>query len=128
MTWWQIALGVVINAIIIVIPISCVLFECIKTIIDNHKPNIEIKRRNQAFLKENPGLERKLCIHCSYCRWKFYHPFSRYGKHYWEFVTKQPLYCKKFGVKLENKSTLRCVSKLSENAMYYKETRNSATK
>lgn len=128
MTWWQIALGVAINAIIIVVPISCVLFECIKTIIDNHKHNIEIKRRNQVFLKENPGLERKLCIHCSYCRWKFYHPFSKYGKHYREFVTKVPTYCRKFRIKLKNESTLRCVSELNENAMYYKVTDNYVNK
>lgn len=80
------------------------------------------KQQNAEYDKTHTKRKRRQCVNCSYCRWKYYHPFpNKASKYYWSFVTKQPLYCRKFKTKLSGDSMLTCISELNSNAMYEKE-------
>ena len=71
----------------------------------------KIRRENEEWLlihKHPP--KRKLCANCKYCRWKWDHAFG-YGKRYWSFASKQPLYCKKLKTSLPNNSALQCIAR-----------------
>ena len=117
MEWWKILLCIIINAIWIV-PI---LIELISSTVDCYKQKKKIREDNKEFNKIYGKRLRKLCINCSYCRWKYYHPFSSYGNHYWDMVSKIPCYCIKFKKQLKKDSSLRCISKLNSRAMFENE-------
>ena len=100
--------------------------ELISAAIADHKRNKEhqlfVKSQNEEYDKTHPKQKRRRCVNCSYCRWSYYHPFPYKGsKYYWFFVTKQPLYCRKFKTKLSGDSMLTCISELNSKAMYEKE-------
>lgn len=114
MEWWEILLCIVINAVWI-FPI---LFELVSSIVDRYKQRKKTREENKEYNKIHGKRLRKLCINCSYCRWKHYHPFSSYGNHYWDMVSKIPCYCKKFKKQLKNDSSLRCISELNSSAMF----------
>ena len=114
MELWEILLGIIINAIWVV-PIS---FELVSSIVDSCKHKKRIRESNKEYNKIHGKRLRKLCVNCSYCRWKYYHPFSSYGKYYWTMVSKIPCYCKKFKKQLKNDSFLRCISEMNSEAMF----------
>lgn len=106
-----------------IIPIT---YELISATIADHKRKKEhwmfVKSQNEEYNKTHPKRNRRQCVNCSYCRWKYYHPFpNKASKYYWSFVTKQPLYCRKFKTKLSGDSMLTCISELNSKAMYEKE-------
>lgn len=117
MKWWQVLLGFIVN-LLWILPILGLLSEALI----EYKQKIEqrkfIKKANEEYRKSHPPRQRRYCIQCSYCRWKYYHPFSRYGGNYWSFVSKIPYYCKKFKTPLREDSLLTCISELDSEAMY----------
>ena len=110
MEWWEILLCIIINAIWA----GPILIELVLSVVDSCK----YKKRIREYNKTHGKRLRKLCVNCSYCRWKYYHPFSSYGKHYWNMVSKTPYYCRKFKKQLKNDSSLRCISELNSEAMF----------
>lgn len=117
MEQWYPLLCIAINALWI-IPIS---LEMISSMVDSHKHKKKIREDNKEYDRIHGKKLRKLCINCSYCRWKYYHPFSSRGKYYWAMVSKIPCYCKKFKKQLKNDSSLRCISELNSDAMFEKD-------
>ena len=114
MEWWEILLCIIINAIW-VIPIS---FELISSIIDAYKCKKKIQEANKQYNKVYGKRLRKLCVNCSYCIWKYYHPFSSYGKNYWSMLSKTPYYCNKLKKQLKSDVSLRCISEMNSDAMF----------
>ena len=117
MKWYLVLLGIMVNGIWF-FPI---VWELLSTSIQDYKfrkqYKKQIKKANEEYRKNNTCKSRRLCINCSYCRWKRYHPFG-HGKNYWAFVSKTPQYCRKFKKTLRNDSLLRCVSEFDSEAMY----------
>ena len=106
---------VVLGIIVCTFPI---LYELFLSFTDSKKHQRHIRQLNSEYDKTHKKRTRRLCTQCSYCRWRYYHPFSRRGKYYWVAVSKEPLYCKKFKCSLPHNSLLRCVSKLNSTAIY----------
>lgn len=107
-------LCIIVNAIWIV-PIS---LELILSIVNDYRYKKKVRKANKEYIKIHGRRLRKLCINCSYCRCKYYHPFSSYGKNYWTMASKIPCYCRKFNKQLKNDSFLRCISELNSEAMF----------
>ena len=121
MEWWQIVLCVLINGVLFV-PIT---YELITAAISDYKRNLKHKKmvqeKNREYIELYGMKKRRLCVECSYCRWKWHHPFSRYGKYRGAFVTKNPYYCRKFKKSLPQNTLLTCISELHSEAMYEKD-------
>lgn len=117
MKWYQALLCVVINSFLF-IPIVWELFSTTAQDCKHRRQHKkQIKTANEEFRKNHSYRPRRLCINCSYCRWKWYHPFG-YRKNYWTFANKMPCYCKKFKKALNGNPLLCCISELDSQAMY----------
>ena len=121
MEWWEIVLCVLINGVLF-IPI---IYELITAAINDYKRKLKHNKLKQEKNSEYSELygakKRRHCVDCSYCSWKYYHPFSRYGKYRDAFVSKEPYYCRKFKKKLPPNPLLTCISELDSEAMYEKD-------
>ena len=84
--WYEILIGI----IFIVGIVGTFIGACvIESLIDFIKQN----KKNRQWRKQNPGKIKKLCIHCKYCKWTYYHPFSKSGPYRNVAVSKEPRYC-----------------------------------
>ncbi len=86
--------------------------------IENLKRKNIVNRLNKEYSKTHGYKLKLLCTDCKHCIWRYHHPFSKYGNNYWLAVSKIPYYCKKFNKHLKHDGQLRCIAKLSKDAMY----------
>lgn len=117
MKWYNVILCIVVNAVLY----GTILYELIISAVEEHRQKIkherEVRAVNEEYRKNNSPKKRRLCINCGYCRWRYYHPFHS-PKYYWSFVTKTPLYCRKFKTKLNGDCLLTCISEFDSQAMH----------
>ncbi|MDD2498662.1 MAG: hypothetical protein PHY90_11125 [Desulfitobacteriaceae bacterium] len=111
MTHLKIFLCIAINALWVIPFVLELIIHPIQDSFRSYKKNKEWKKENGYHLK-------KLCIHCSYCKWYYYHPFYKYGSYGNVCVSKMPSYCRKFRTPLKPDLSLRCISQMNESTEY----------
>lgn len=96
--------------------IMCIIFVYI-LVYEFIIPDLQQKKKNRDWIKQNGVKTRKLCIKCKFSVKKKYHPFP-YGEYRNAMVQILPIYCKKFKKHLNCKYNCRCISTDNSEAFY----------
>ena len=111
MTSKQILLAIVINSIW-VIPM---IYELVIVPIQD---SIKLRKRNKEYDSSHNKSQRLKCVDCKYCISFLDRAFHKNSKYANFMRIRVPKYCKRFKTDLHWDSSLRCISKVNEFAMY----------